>query len=144
MIIDLNLIQNVQANYLINLHFISLVEFKANYKTRQVLVKQVGPNESALNGTPIGIGIEEVAKENDTIDVLFGQYRYKIVFEGLAPLEPPPVKPAKVPKMFHNGNQFKKDALLPKTGEWSSKGEQLYIYVYGDIVKRAKANVRQM
>lgn len=117
------------------------MEFKANYKTHTVSVKQVGPNESALNGTPIGIGIEEVAKENDTVDILFGQYRYKVVFEGLPPLETTGEKPAKVPKMFLNGDLFKKDNLLPKTGEWISKGDLLHIYVYGDIMKRAKANV---
>ncbi|ODM99691.1 Bifunctional polynucleotide phosphatase/kinase [Orchesella cincta] len=117
------------------------LEFRANYKTRKVSVKQVGPNESALNGTPIGIGIEEVGKENDSVDILFGEHRYKIVFEGLPPLESIPVKPAKIPKMFSSKDQFKKDGILPKVGEWKSKGDQLHIYTYGDIIRRAKANI---
>lgn len=107
-------------------------------------VHQVGPNESALNGTPIGLGIEQIAKENDTIDVLFGQYRYRVTFEGLAPVESSSEKPAKIAKIFNNGNsQFKKDTAAPKGGEWTSKGDQLYIYTFGDIITRAKANVRK-
>lgn len=119
------------------------MELTANYKTHEVSVKQVGPNESAVNGNPIGIGIQEIVKGNDTVDVLFGQYRYRVVFEGLPPPPSPEIapKPAKIPRMFLNGDQFKKDNLLPKGGQWTSKGEKLHIYTFGDSIRRAKANV---
>lgn len=118
------------------------MELRSNYKSQKVSVRQVGPNESALNGTPIGMGIDREAKSNDTLDILFGQYRYKIVFEGFLPSQlMEDSKPAKIPRMFQNRDQFKKDNSAAKRGEWTSKGDQLHIYQFGENPRRAKANV---
>jgi len=135
------------------------VQLTANYATQTVKVKQTGPNNSGVNGSLIGMGLEEVAKNGDKVNVVLGEIDFEVVFDvnenkieenDVEMMEDDEVKekPAKIPKMFLKGspskesrNQFKKDELLLK-GSWEYKyDKQLVVYVMGPSVTEPKPNV---
>jgi len=127
-----------------------LVEVLPNFSKKSVVVKQLGPNTSGVNGEPIQMGLEKTATEGDTVNLLLtGDFNYKVVFEEdtelLLPSDDAP-KPVKIAKMFSNKGQsvadeFRKDIVLPK-GNWENiQGNDLLIYAAGNDILDPKPNI---
>ncbi|CAG7733061.1 unnamed protein product [Allacma fusca] len=136
------------------------LEIIPNFESRVAIVKQLGPNDSSVNGAVIGQGGYTVAKDGDVIEILSDtdEFNYRLVYEEKSGEKINSVssqasynqddtnpKPVKIPKMFMSRTarlaEFKKDNLLPR-GTWESvENGKVIVYASTDTLHEAKRTI---
>jgi len=128
------------------------VSLRADSDALEVRVKQMGPNTTGVNGLALTRSETQVLRHGDRLEILLGQYIYKVEFEPLPSIEEIGTEKNKKKRKLEDSTVkkkvccelFKKDAVADvseptREGEWETiDNGKLLIYTAKHVVAQSK------